>query len=67
MRMTNHRQHVMLAKADHANIPKHHELVVAPDFLVRFQSESGPWLRQALLPASAKTGRAKAYTIDRPP
>src|ERR1700738_234265 len=32
VRATDHRQHVMLTKADHADVPQHHKLVVTADF-----------------------------------
>jgi hypothetical protein len=32
VRATDHRQHVMLTKADHADVPQHHQLVVTADF-----------------------------------
>ncbi len=33
MRATDHREHVMLAKADYADVLQHHQLVVTADFL----------------------------------
>src|ERR1700720_2233905 len=32
VRATDHRQHVMLTKADHADVPQHHQFVVTADF-----------------------------------